>query len=32
MISDSADFPVDERPVIIFNPSKLNERSRRCPT
>lgn len=29
MISDSADLPVEDRPVITFRPLTLNTRSRR---
>ena len=32
MISESADLPVEERPVMTLSPSTLNRRSRRWPS
>jgi len=32
MISDRADLPVDDLPVMTLRPSTLNCRSRRCPS
>jgi hypothetical protein len=32
MISESADLPVEERPLITLRPSTLNRKSRRWPS